>query len=340
MHSQGPIDNPSEKKRVWAHRLAWLLWGTTFPLIWMGGFVTTFDAGMAVPDWPNTYGYNLFLYPIESWLKTWDVFLEHSHRLIAATAGFLSLGLFIILWKTKRSSYRWLGTAVFAMVCLQGIIGGLRVLGQEILLANIHGCVAPLFFGLVTAVVVTTGQPTPITQAATSPAHRAADRFLIIRVATLVAVYCQVVAGAQLRHLPPTAPPSWAFFWTIVHLVLAGTIGVLISIVWVYSRAESGLVRRWVSVATGIYLCQVVLGLLTWVVNYNFPVWFLDYFLALSYTVVKGGAAQAVVTTAHTATGSLLLAAMVLLVIVPSKKQISPAPPCRVLNKHANRRTS
>ena len=54
----------------------------TFPLIWVGGLVTTYEAGMAVPDWPTTYGYNLFLYPWQTWmLGPWDLFIEHGHRL-------------------------------------------------------------------------------------------------------------------------------------------------------------------------------------------------------------------------------------------------------------------
>ena len=60
----------------------------TFPLVWVGGLVTTTDAGMAVPDWPNTYGYNMFLYPWQTWLAgPWDLFVEHGHRLLAATVG-------------------------------------------------------------------------------------------------------------------------------------------------------------------------------------------------------------------------------------------------------------
>ena len=62
----------------------------TFPLIWVGGLVTTYDAGMAVPDWPNTYGYNLFLYPWQTWLSgPWDLFIEHGHRLLGALVGMI-----------------------------------------------------------------------------------------------------------------------------------------------------------------------------------------------------------------------------------------------------------
>ncbi len=64
----------------------------TFPLIWIGGLVTTYDAGMAVPDWPGTYGYNLWLYPWTTWLfGPFDLFVEHGHRLLATVVGMLTI---------------------------------------------------------------------------------------------------------------------------------------------------------------------------------------------------------------------------------------------------------
>src|SRR5438132_1897116 len=78
----------------WPHRWAVALACATFPLLWVGGLVTTTKAGMAVPDWPNTYGYNLFLYPWQTWLAgPWDLFVEHGHRMLAASIGLLTIGL-------------------------------------------------------------------------------------------------------------------------------------------------------------------------------------------------------------------------------------------------------
>ena len=48
---------------VWPHRLAVILVCATFPLLFIGGLVTSKGAGLAVPDWPTTFGYNMFLYP-------------------------------------------------------------------------------------------------------------------------------------------------------------------------------------------------------------------------------------------------------------------------------------
>ena len=82
----------------------------TFPLIWVGGLVTTYDAGMAVPDWPNTYGYNLFLYPWQTWLYgPWDLFIEHGHRLLGSLVGMLTIGLVASAWWCQRDGLvRWL----------------------------------------------------------------------------------------------------------------------------------------------------------------------------------------------------------------------------------------
>ena len=75
----------------------------TFPLVWVGGLVTTTDAGMAVPDWPSTFGYNMFLYPWQSWLAgPWDLFVEHGHRLLASSVGMLTIGLVIVMWRTDE----------------------------------------------------------------------------------------------------------------------------------------------------------------------------------------------------------------------------------------------
>src|SRR5262245_41823703 len=117
----------------WPHRLAVALALVTFPLIWVGGLVTTYKAGMAVPDWPGTYGYNLFLYPWQSWLAApWDLFIEHGHRLLGSLAGLVSIALVVSVLLTDRRP--WLVGAAFGvllLVILQGVLGGVRVLLDE-----------------------------------------------------------------------------------------------------------------------------------------------------------------------------------------------------------------
>src|SRR5881628_556994 len=107
----------------WPHRLSVALALVTFPLIWVGGLVTTYDAGMAVPDWPGTCGYNLFLYPWQTWLAgPWNLFIEHGHRLLGATAGLVAIALLAAVLITDRRP--WLVRAAagaLALVIAQGV---------------------------------------------------------------------------------------------------------------------------------------------------------------------------------------------------------------------------
>jgi heme a synthase len=92
----------------------------TFMLVWVGGLVTSHGAGMAVPDWPNTYGYNMFFFPISKWIG--GIFYEHTHRLIASGVGFLTTILAFWLYGYKsRKLLRAIGglflvIAVFLMI--------------------------------------------------------------------------------------------------------------------------------------------------------------------------------------------------------------------------------
>src|SRR5262245_33752920 len=144
----------------WPHRLAVALALVTFPLIWVGGLVTTYDAGMAVPDWPGTYGYNLLAYPLSTWIAgPWDLFIEHGHRLLGATAGLVAIALVVVTFYTD--SRRWPRLAALgalALVVAQGALGGARVLLDARLVALIHGCVGPLFFAYLAGLVVTTSK--------------------------------------------------------------------------------------------------------------------------------------------------------------------------------------
>src|SRR2546428_13790801 len=67
------------------HRVALLTACATFPLIFMGGLVTSHQAGMSVPDWPNSYGYNMFLFPPRLWIG--GILYEHTHRLMGTGGG-------------------------------------------------------------------------------------------------------------------------------------------------------------------------------------------------------------------------------------------------------------
>src|SRR5437763_6427025 len=95
------------------HVIALLTAAATFPLIFMGGLVTSHQARMSVPDWPNSYGYNMFLFPPRLWVG--GILYEHTHRLMATVVGFLSIILTAVAWRTEsRRWVRWLATGVLA----------------------------------------------------------------------------------------------------------------------------------------------------------------------------------------------------------------------------------
>ena len=141
----------------WPHRLAVILACATFPLLFIGGLVTSLGVGLAVPDWPTTFGYNMFLYP---WSKMiGGIFYEHSHRLVASCVGLLTIALALTLWlKEPRPWLRWLGVAALALVIVQGVLGGLRVVLLQPTLAIIHACFAQAFFALTVSLALFTAR--------------------------------------------------------------------------------------------------------------------------------------------------------------------------------------
>ena len=179
------------------HRVALLTAAATFPLIFMGGLVTSHGAGMSVPDWPNTYGYNMFLFPPRLWVG--GILYEHTHRLMGSVVGLLSIVLVVVAWKTEpRRWVRWLTAGVLVAVIFQGILGGLRVINVDLDLAIVHACFAQAFFcfAALTAIVTSRWWKT-----APDLSGENADRYLIgLAAACLFAVYAQLVVGAVMRH--------------------------------------------------------------------------------------------------------------------------------------------
>ena len=63
----------------------------------MGGLVTSYHAGMSVPDWPNSYGYNMFLFPPSQWVG--GILYEHTHRLMGTVVGMCAMALAAWAWR-------------------------------------------------------------------------------------------------------------------------------------------------------------------------------------------------------------------------------------------------
>ncbi len=139
--SNPPLAPFTTKGGLWPHRLAVVLACATFPLLFIGGLVTSKGAGLAVPDWPTTFGYNMFLYPWSEMVG--NILYEHSHRLVASCVGLLTIALAMALWFGERRTWlRWLGVTALLVVIAQGILGGLRVVLRQDTFAILHACLA------------------------------------------------------------------------------------------------------------------------------------------------------------------------------------------------------
>jgi len=123
----------NEKNNKWIHRLAVITAFATLCLIGLGGLVTSKEAGLAVPDWPTSYGYNMFLFPIDWWIG--NIFYEHSHRLLGSLVGLLTAGLAGWIWVRETAGRtRIIGlTWIFATLGLMGV----REQGMFVALAGI-----------------------------------------------------------------------------------------------------------------------------------------------------------------------------------------------------------
>lgn len=297
---------------VWTRRVAWLLALVTFPLLWVGGLVTTTKSGMAVPDWPNTYGYNMFLYPWRSWLfGPWDLFIEHGHRLLASFTGLLTIALMVLLLKFEsRAWMRTVGVVALVGVLAQGLLGGLRVVLGDRMFAMVHGSTGPLFFALTVAMLVWLTRTWRDADRAGAPSSL--GRLAPLAGTAVLLVYVQIVVGAMLRHMPVGASPQGFAGVVQAHLLLA-TLVLVFTVAVALNASRAGMpriVRRWGWFAGAVVLLQLSLGMGTWLAKYGTPVWAQPFLPVRTLAIVADGWTQSHVITAHQAVGSLLLVSM------------------------------
>jgi len=295
MAAAQPSRSRRQSRDVWVHRFALLTAAATFLLIVAGGIVTSTGAGLAVPDWPTTFGHNMLLYPWSGMVG--GVLVEHSHRLLGAAVGLLTVALTLWLW--IRGSPGWLrglGTAAVALVVVQGIIGGLRVVLLERTLAIVHAAMAQGFFALVVSIAVVTS-PRILARGQVGDAGGAGRLQSVALLATGV-TYVQTIIGAVLRHT------GWGL---IAHLVVAAVVTVLVSyLVLLVSTGEGRQqgVGRPAALLGGLLVLQLLLGVGSTMGR-----------LPTVGAQVSPGALAAL-TTAHVATGALMLATCVVVTLM------------------------
>lgn len=277
------------------HGVAVLAAVFTWPLIFVGGLVTTYRVGMAVPDWPTTFGINMFLFRF--WESAWGVFIEHGHRLYGSAVGLATILLMVwFLAAERRPLLKVLGVVALLAVIGQGVLGGYRVRLNSTPLAAIHGVTAQAFFALMVALCVLTGRGWSVRS------NPIADRGHLRRKSfvMLILIGLQIIAGAWLRHFDSS-------FALMVHALLASAVwGHAAVLAWRIERQKASvpeLVSSSRAMALTVTL-QVALGIIAW--------WMLRPFDGLARPV---STAQALIRTGHQANGALLLAASVVLTL-------------------------
>jgi hypothetical protein len=181
---------------IWLHRYARVLAAATLLLVAAGGMVTSTNSGLSVPDWPTTYGRQMFSFPLSQMVG--GIFYEHGHRLIASLVGLLTVGLALWLWRVEtRPWVRRLGWLAVAAVVAQGVLGGLTViylLPDAISIS--HAGLAQIFFSLTVSLALFTS-PTWRNPPAAPVSDPGLRRLLLV---TTLLVYGQILLGATMRH--------------------------------------------------------------------------------------------------------------------------------------------
>jgi cytochrome c oxidase assembly protein subunit 15 len=203
------------RSTTWLNRFAWLTCIATLLLICSGGMVTSKGVGLAVPDWPTTFGYNMFLFPVSKWVG--GILFEHTHRLMGSIVGFLTIILAVWLWLSENRQWvRNLGVIALGGVIVQGVLGGLRVTMMKDEIGIFHACIAQAFLGLLVVIaLVTTNFWRTLENRPVDIQNFASTKTLAV--AITIAIYVQLGLGATMRHQHrdlaildfPTANGAW-----------------------------------------------------------------------------------------------------------------------------------
>ena len=256
----------------WRHRYAVVCACATAVLLIAGGLVTSTGSGLAVPDWPLSFGR---VFPP----MTGGVLFEHGHRLIAALVGLLTTGLAVWFGRSEpRAWVRRLSYLAIGAVVAQGLLGGLTVLLRlPPSVSVLHACLAQGFFCIVVLLAVCTSRE--YLEAPTPPGDGPAP-WIPAAVATGL-VYAQLILGAVMRHTGaglaiPDVPlafgrlvPPLLSFEIAVHfshrvmaIVVAAAVCVCAAPLLRRRSARADLVRP-ARLAVGLVVLQIALGATT-----------------------------------------------------------------------------
>ena len=259
---------------LWVHRLAVALMVATLLLIAIGASVTSTGSGLAVPDWPLSFGQ---VFPP----MVGGVLYEHSHRMAAAVVGMLTVTLMVVMTRWEpRAWVQWLSRTAVLAVVLQGLLGGITVLWLLPTAISVsHACLAQAFLCLTVTLAVCTGPSWRLRWANREEASQ--PGLVVLAGLTTGMIYVQLILGALMRHtgaglaipdfplafgrlVPPFEAPG--VFIHFLHRV--GAVAVTLCIAWTVTRVirehagERQLLRPALTLS-GLLLVQLTLGALT-----------------------------------------------------------------------------
>jgi len=290
----------------------------TFVLICSGALVTSHAAGMAVPDWPNTFGYNMFLFPIERWVG--GIMYEHVHRLIASGIGLLTILLAVVLFCAEsRGWVKKLGVIAVVAVILQGIMGGLRVTLIKNEIGIFHGMFAQSFFVLLGVITLATS-PWFRSMRWSNDRWAAGSRWLAV--AATVAILFQLGTAATMRHAHaglsiPDFPTAYGKVWPDTDPATISRINEQ-RLAATQPPTSAALILLQMTHRLGAVLVLVLIGWFTWkmwtgaAIPRSLKAWSLVWSVMVlgqiglgAWTIWSNKAAD--VATAHVALGALML---------------------------------
>jgi len=177
------------------HILAIFTMLLTFFLIFVGALIKSTEAGLSVPDWPTTFGENMFLFPYTSMVG--GIFYEHSHRLIASLVGFcILLNTILIQFSNFYKLVKIVSLITLCAVITQGILGGLTVLYfLPAWLSASHGTLGQTTFCLTIILAVTTSPKWYKNKVIKSNSKITKLSFVAVAL-----VWTQLIIGAIVRH--------------------------------------------------------------------------------------------------------------------------------------------
>jgi len=180
---------------IWLRRFSKLTVFSTLFLIFAGALVKSHEVGLSVPDWPTTYGKQMFAFPLSDMVG--GIFYEHGHRIIATIVGFFTM--IQAIWLGFSNQPKWLkklGFFALAIVIIQGLFGGITVLFfLPPLVSIVHGILAQTFFIMTIIIAYSMSQER----------ENRIDNGMgqsIQKGASLMGgfVYIQLILGALMRH--------------------------------------------------------------------------------------------------------------------------------------------